>query len=61
MANEYQHQWKAYFKRGEGEALVYANSEAEARNAALAAYRKKKTQVDFCTASQVVEAVEYIA
>ena len=56
----YSSPWKVVFKRGEGEAVIYGNSEIEARNAALAAYRKRKTMVDFLSADDIIETIEYI-
>lgn len=61
ILDQFKHQWKVYFKRGAGEAIVYGNTEAEAKVAALAAYRKKKTLVDFCTVEDVVATIEPIA
>ena len=61
IIDQFKHQWKVLFKRGAGEALVYGNSEAEAQVAALAAYRKKKTLVDFCTIEEIVQSIEPIA
>ena len=61
ILDQFKHQWKAYFKRGAGEAIVYGNTEAEAKVAALAAYRKKKTLVDFCTIEDIIQSIESIA
>lgn len=61
ILDQFKHQWKVYFKRGAGEAIVYGNTEAEARIAALAAYRKKKTLIDFCTTKEIIESIEPIA
>ena len=38
ILDQFKHQWKVYFKRGAGEAVVYGNTEDEAKVAALAAY-----------------------
>jgi hypothetical protein len=60
IKEQFKHQWRAYFKRGEGEAIVYGNSEDEAKVAALAAYRKKKTAVDMLNVDDIVYSVEFI-
>lgn len=61
ILNQFKHQWKVYFKRGAGEAIVYGNTEDEAKIAALATYRKMMTLVDFCTIKDIVAAIEPIA
>lgn len=53
-------QWKAVFKNGDGEAIVYGESEDEAMRNALAAYRKKKGALDYRNAGEVVKRVEFI-
>lgn len=57
---EFKKRWKVFYKRGEGEAVVYAHTEKGARNAALAAYRKRKTMVDFCSVDDIVNHIEYM-
>lgn len=59
--NQFKQQWKVYFNRGEGQAIVYGNTENEARIAALAYYRKQKTQMDFCTTDQMIKNILPIA
>ena len=61
ITDQYKHAWKIIYKRGEGTATVYANSANEANIAALAAYRKKKAEMDFCTIDQIVESATLIA
>ena len=57
----YKTQWLAHFKRGFGSpTIVYGESEAEARNNALAYYRKNKTLVDFFPIDSIVDYVTYI-
>lgn len=60
IKNQFKHQWKAYFKRGGGMAIVYGSNEAEAKHAALAAYRKTRTMVDLLPLDEVVESVDYL-
>ena len=60
IKQQFTHVWKAYFKRGEGEAFVYGENEAQAKKAALAYYRSKKTLVDFTSIEDIVAHVDYI-
>lgn len=61
IKDQFKHQWKVFYKRGEGQAIVYGNSEAEARAAALGHYRKQKSQVDFCTANDIIDSIMLVA
>lgn len=56
----YKTKWKAVFKNGDGDAIVYGESEDEARRDALAAYRKQKGAMDFRGIDEVVKSIEFI-
>lgn len=49
--------WEVVFKRGAGRAIVAGSSEKNARNAALAEYRRKLGYVDFCKPNAVIESM----
>ena len=59
--DQFKHQWKVFYKRGEGQAVVYGNNETEARTAALGHYRKQKSQMDFCRAEDIIGSISLIA
>ena len=57
----YKTQWKAYFKPGLGSpTIVYGESEAEAKNNALAYYRYHQAAIDKWPIDRVVHKVEFI-
>lgn len=61
ILKQYEHMWKATYKRGEGTAIIYANSEEEAKKEALAHFRKQKMMVNFYTVDDIVAGVEFIS
>ena len=56
----FNHRWRVWFKNGGGQALVYAESEAEARAAAVAEFRKHEVLLDRWGIDQVVQHVELV-
>ena len=57
----YRHRWMAYFKNHLcSPTIVHGESEAAARNEALAHYRKQCTLIDMWPMDAVVARVEYI-
>lgn len=56
----FNHRWRAWFKNGGGQAFVYAESEAEARAAAVAEFRKREVLLDRWGIDQVVQHVELV-
>ena len=61
ILDQFKHQWQVFFKRGEGQAIVYGNNEVEATQAAVAMYRKQKTMVDFCKPAEIIETLRPIS
>lgn len=61
MTCTFKTQWRAYYKNNlSSPKIVYGESEAEAKNNALAEYRKNKTMVDLWPVDKVVDYVEYV-
>jgi len=60
-ASLYKSQWKAYYKHGlMNPTIVYGETEREAKQRALAEYRRNSTMMDDFPINMVVACVEYL-